>query len=261
MSAIASPSLRTALVLGHPGHELRVLGWASAHRPCVAVLTDGSGHEDGSRLGLTSEILTATECQAGAVYGEFTDRAIYASLLAGDKEFFLKLADRLAAWLQANRIDIVASDGIEGYNPTHDVCAAIVSRAVRLVAAYCGMSIQHYTFALTDAPQPEPLPRNALLVVLDADALDSKLALSRQYAKRAGGALVGEVEDMISRFGREAFAKEIFVPADEHRDFAPFASMPPFYETHGERQVAAGRYRDVIRFREHMMPILQALRE
>lgn len=254
------PSLRTALVLGHPGHELRILGWAAAHRPCVAVLTDGSGHDGVSRIGLTTDILAQMQCRTGSIYGDFTDRDIYARLLAHDVDFFLDLAERLSAWLQAERIDVVASDSIEGYNPTHDICAALVVRAVRLASAACGRHIRHYAFALTDAPSPEPAPLDALLTELDADALDAKLTLSRQYARQAGGALVDEVEDMISRFGRQAFATEILVPADEAREFAPFTATPPFYETHGERQVAAGRYRDVIRFRQHMVPVILALR-
>lgn len=251
---------RAALVLGHPGHELRVLGWASAYRPCVSVLTDGSGHDGISRLGLTSDILAQMQCRTGAVYGDFTDRHIYARLLAHDAGFFIGIADRLAAWLQAERIDVVASDGIEGYNPTHDICTAVVARAVRLASEACGRRILHYAFPLTDAPPPEPAPHDALLTELDPDALDAKLGLSRRYARQAGGALVDEVEDMITRFGRAAFAREVFVPANEERDFAPFSATPPFYETHGERQVAAGRYRDVIRFRQHMAPILDALR-
>lgn len=258
MSATPAPQ-RAALVLGHPGHELRVLGWASANRPCVAVLTDGSGHEGDSRIDLTTDLLAAMQCPTGPIYGATTDRALYARLLACDADFFLDLAERLAAWLHSERIDVVASDGIEGYNPTHDLCTAIVARSVRQVASN-GRHIRHCTFALTDAPPPDPMPDAALLVVLDDAALESKLSLARRYAHRAGGALVDEVDEMIARFGRAAFAREVFVPADESRDFAPFATTKPFYETHGERQVAAGRYRDVIRFRAHMLPILQALR-
>ena len=33
----------TALVIGHPGHELLVHGWLEVARPIVFVFTDGSG--------------------------------------------------------------------------------------------------------------------------------------------------------------------------------------------------------------------------
>ena len=35
---------RAALVVAHPGHELRVHGWLEVARPVVCVSTDGSGH-------------------------------------------------------------------------------------------------------------------------------------------------------------------------------------------------------------------------
>ena len=33
----------------------------------------------------------------------------------------------------------------------------------------------------------------------------------------------------------------------------------PFYETHGEKQVIAGHYGEVIRYREHIEPLADAL--
>ena len=39
---------RPALLLGHPGHELKVLGWLAENRPRVYVLTDGSGFDGAS---------------------------------------------------------------------------------------------------------------------------------------------------------------------------------------------------------------------
>ena len=38
-----------------------------------------------------------------------------------------------------------------------------------------------------------------------------------------------------------------------------FETERPYYEIHGERQVAAGYYRDVIRYREHLLPLADAL--
>ena len=41
---------RCALVVAHPGHELRVYGWLALRKPDVYILTDGSGHTGNSRL-------------------------------------------------------------------------------------------------------------------------------------------------------------------------------------------------------------------
>jgi hypothetical protein len=36
---------------------------------------------------------------------------------------------------------------------------------------------------------------------------------------------------------------------------------PPYYEIYGEKRVADGYYQQVIRYREHVLPIAQALRQ
>jgi len=46
-----------ALIIAHPGHELRVHHWLEKTRPLVFVLTDGSGRTAQSRLHSTTRIL------------------------------------------------------------------------------------------------------------------------------------------------------------------------------------------------------------
>jgi hypothetical protein len=259
MSALAPGSPRWAMVLGHPGHELRVLGWLRAHRPCVAILTDGSGSDGHSRIAPTDEILRHAQCVPGPVYGGSSDRQLYAALLGGDARVFVDLAEQLAQWLQDIAASGVVSDGVEGYNPTHDLCAAVTARAARLVARRRGGVLPHYTFPLVGPFVTQPLPAGALLFDLDPAQLADKLALSRQYARRAGGVLVEDVEEMIERLGEAAFAREMLAPADVARECVQYAASPPYYETYGQRQVEAGRYRDVIRYREHVQPLLRAL--
>ncbi|GAB3349012.1 hypothetical protein [Lysobacter tyrosinilyticus] len=256
--AVANPP-KWALVIGHPGHELRVLGWLRRERPVVAVLTDGSGHGSSGRIAQTTEILQACGVAIGEVHGQTSDREIYAAILSGDAAPFLAFATRLAEWLCEHAIDCVASDGIEGYNPTHDLCAALTARAARLATARRGQRVRHYTFPLVGPAVPSEVPPQALRIVLDEGQLTDKLALSRRYAASAGGTLVEEVEEMIARLGCDAFREEMLLPTEVGDDFAAFDAALPFYESHGERQVAAGHYRDVIRFRQHIKPLLYAL--
>ena len=56
----------TALIIGHPGHELRVFNWLEVTRPTVFVITDGSGKEGRSRLASTAQILKQTGAREGA---------------------------------------------------------------------------------------------------------------------------------------------------------------------------------------------------
>jgi hypothetical protein len=82
----------------------------------------------------------------------------------------------------------------------------------------------------------------------------------RRYGNIAGGKLREEVEDAFRTFGEYAFAHEYLFAAPESRQLEPdFAQAKPFYETYGEKQVAAGRYSSVIRFREHILPLVNRL--
>jgi hypothetical protein len=70
-------SLPSALVVAHPGHELRVFGWVEATRPRVYVLTDGSGRGGRSRLPATTRILAETGAVPAGIYGRLTDHDAY----------------------------------------------------------------------------------------------------------------------------------------------------------------------------------------
>src|SRR5947208_3095820 len=154
----ALPGRRAALVIAHPGHELRVHGWVELARPLAFVLTDGSGHTGQSRLTSTSGLLERAGAAPGGIYGRLTDRALYAAILGGD-------------------VDLVAG-------------------------------------------------------------------------------LAGEVAATFAETGLEAFRIECLRPVG---DSAP-PEDPPYYERYGERQVMAGHYGRVLRYREHFAPLEAALR-
>jgi hypothetical protein len=244
---------RWALIVGHPGHELRVWSWLCATRPLVAVLTDGSGSGGQARLALTREVCLQAEARISGCFGVATDRELYAAMLAGNIDFFLGLSEQLAATLLEERIDAVAGDAIEGYNPTHDVCRFIIDRAVRLVRRE--RPLTNYAFAIVGSAKPSG-QEGALVMPLSPEEVDTKLRVCRRYAEAAGGTLFGEVAAMLREFDAEEFAFEHLVPADGTR---PADSCRPFYETYGEQQAAAGRYDVVIRREQHIVPIERAL--
>jgi len=253
------PGPRSALIIGHPGHELRVLGWLRAAKPLVAVLTDGSGADGAPRIEQTTQLLDGALAARSAIFGIATDRELYHAILEQDLDYFVALAGRLSDELCEHRIEYVAGDSIEGYNPTHDVCSLMIGRAVRLASIRMGVEIRHRAFPLVGAPRPPSDTAGAECVRLTPDELARKLADIRTYAGSAGGALVTEVDELLHRFGDEAFAEEVFERVELAGALAAFERDKPFYETHGERQVAAGKYRFVIRYREHVEPIARAL--
>lgn len=241
---------RAALVIGHPGHELRLHGWLVQARPLVCVLTDGSGRSGHSRLAATTAVLEAAGAQRGPIYGRLCDRAAYDAILDGDHERFVALAGELADMLVAERIDVVVGDAAEGFNPTHDVCRLVIDAAVDL-AARARPRIASYEFPLDGPPDRGPIP-GAIRIALDEPAFTAKLAAARRY-----DALADEVGAAIATHGADAFRVECLSPVvpGAHRNDGP----PPFYERWGELRVEAGHYPRVLRRREHVVPLAVAL--
>src|SRR5205085_11713157 len=91
---------RAALVIGHPGHELRIHHWLERARPVTFVFTDGSGRTDRSRLASTTAVLERAGASRGSIYGAMSDRQLYRTILAGEHDVFTRLVDGLASALQ-----------------------------------------------------------------------------------------------------------------------------------------------------------------
>ena len=71
-------------------------------------------------------------------------------------------------------------------------------------------------------------------------------------------ALKARVKDIVDGAPIESFRVECLRPVTGAADWT--ADDSPFYELYGEKLVAAGRYKTVIRYREHMLPLTEAIR-
>ncbi len=247
-----NPKTRAALVIAHPGHELRVHHWIERTRPLVFVLTDGSGHTGVSRLASTTAVLERAGATPGAIYGRLSDQAVYRAILDGDVDLFAGLADELAAALDRAEIGCVAGDAVEGFNPGHDVCRLVINAAL----LRNGRHPQNFEFSLEGAPDdcPPEDRAGAIRLELDDDALQRKLAAAAGYPEMAY-----EMERALAHHGRASFGVECLRPVRYGLEIGGRHPRPPFYESYGERQVAAGIYREVIRFRDHMAPLAEGL--
>jgi hypothetical protein len=242
-----------ALVVAHPGHELRVHRWLEIARPVTFVLTRGDGRHGASRLDATSRVLQSTGARAGAVFGDLSDGEIYEALLAGDQDLFAGVLDRLSAALIDLEITHVAADAEEGHNPSHDICRYLAATAAAIASRAVGRTVADLDFAVVGRPDecPEHLRNRATWIDLDDEALARKLESARRYA-----GLGDEVARALAANGREAFRVEC-LRAGMLSVQPP--SARPFYEEYGERQVAAGHYARVVRFAEHVLPVKKAL--
>jgi hypothetical protein len=254
---IFAPFSSPALVVGHPGHELKMFGWIAEHHPQVHVITDGSGRQGISRLPSTSNFLSAMDAEPGEIFGPVSDAGVYCALLETNIQFFLDLLYGLADSFIRRGVDFVAGDASEGYNPTHDICRALVNAAVELAEKATGRSIPNYEFCLTEWEQNcEDLHDSRCLHLrLDEDMLRRKLKAAADY-----GELKEEVQRAIAARGEQYFQIECLrkVSAVIAEDAY---TTKPYYESFGEKRVAEGEYISVIRYKEHMLPILNALRD
>lgn len=267
------------LVIAHPGHELRVHGWLETTRPEVWVLTDGSGHTGRSRLDSTTRVLEATGGTRGRVYGRMTDVDLYHAVLNFEHRAFTSLVDDLADELMQTGVDCIAGDAEEGYNPAHDICRLVIDAATMLVNRRSDKQVRNYDFTLVGAPDrtAEKASRDSVWLQLDDAAFARKLSAARNYPElhaEVEGALNGSsngplrdhsdlAERSRSAYGvteTNNFRVECLRPVNSHRRVS-FAGQPPFYEDYGERQVKAGHYTHVLRYREHMLPLAAALED
>jgi hypothetical protein len=271
---------RAALIVAHPGHELRVHGWLEAARPRVCVLTDGSGRTGHSRLDSTTRVLDAAGACAGTVYGALSDGRLYAAVLEHEHAPFTRVVEELAAMLVRERVGVVAGDAEEGYNPSHDICRLIVNAAVRLASRTAPAPIANYDFTLVSPPGhgPEHLRADSIRFDLDEAAFARKLSAAHNYPELraeveaalsgAGGVALREHPDLARRTAASCagacaddFRVEWLRPvaAADGEPLSRGARERPFYEAYGERQVQAGHYERVLRYREHVLPLAAAL--
>jgi len=238
-------TIKTLLVLAHPGHELRVFHWMECVSPEVFILTDGSGGSQVPRTSYSEEVVARAGAKAGQPFGAMSDRLWYDAILAKDPDPFRQFAD--AVFNAAEGADAVAvvADAVDGYNPVHDLTSAI-GASVNMRLRQAGIAVTDF---LVSAAVPGVTACEALEVRLDADARERKLNAVRAYAP-----LADEARRVLAE-APESFSHEVLHRQDFHwpDDFVPF------WEKLARDRVSTGRYTRAITYRDHVLPIARAL--
>jgi len=247
---------KAALVVAHPGHELRVHHWMETSRPLVLVLTDGSGHLDAGRLDRTAEVLAGAGARpALSFFGRMADRDLYRAILDGDVEMFRALVDEMAAVLAGEAIEYVAADAVEGFNPGHDVCRLLVNAALARLHDRDGRDLPNLEFPLESAAlSRQTATREGIELHLDAKAFDRKLRAVDKYPE-----LTEEADRLRAAHGLTSFSVERLTPVDYGMDISECSEQPPAYEHWGTERVKSGYYKTVLRFRDHVEPLARHL--
>lgn len=247
---------RAALVIAHPGHELRIHHWLERARPVTFVLTDGSGNTDHSRLASTTAVLRSAGARSGSIYGAMSDRQLYQALLSGEYDVFERLVEELASALLRERVTYVAGDAVEGVNPGHDVCRILLNAALLRINQRGGPRLTNLEYPVEAPPQECPAEdlSEAIVLKLDDDAYARKMDAARSYPEMAK-----EIERVFKIHNVDVFRVECLRPVRYGLDIGSRFSHPCVYESYGEKQVSAGIYTEVVRFREHLAPLAEHL--
>jgi hypothetical protein len=243
-----------ALIIGHPGHELRIHHWLETVRPLTFVLTDGSGRGLQSRLPSTDKVLRGAGAKPATIFGRWTDAQAYEILLSGNLVALTGLTRELGQALIGNEIQTVVADAMEGFNPTHDLCRYMTNAAILIAERATGRKIANFDFVLVAPPDTAPaaIRDQCVRLQLDQPALTRKRIAAENYPE-----LKEEIDAAIAKFGLDIFATELLRPVSS--DLASACDGQPFYETHGESRVKEGHYHQVIRYQEHVLPLMEAL--
>lgn len=238
--------MKTILILAHPGHELRIFHWMEKTQPIVCILTDGSGGNQVSRTAYSREAISAAGGEYGPVFGTRPDKAWYDAILAGDAAPFCKVVEEAVALGRGETTVTVIGDAVDGYNPVHDLTAAI-GRAVARRLAAIGTDVTY----LVSAAVPGVAGREARALVLDPAARERKAAAIQAYSP-----LVEEARRIYEE-SPESFAREVLL----QQDFDWPDDFQPHWEKFARERVVSGRYSNPITYRDHVLPVARAIIE
>jgi hypothetical protein len=240
-----------ALIIAHPGHELRVFRFVELYKPRVYVLTDGSGSAGSSRLHNTIGILKDCGASVSPIMGYYTDKEIYRIILEKDYSSLTALSLKILSDFQENNIQVVAGDALEGFNPTHDLCRYLINLTIAVKEAKDGIQMLNLEFLLDGLMSEEDA---SLVVRLDDDSFNRKRKAAEGYAE-----LAYELQSAIQKYGSTPFMAECLRKVVRPDIFSSWGDGIPFYEKYAIEKVNSGVYKKVISFQEHLLPLIHHL--
>lgn len=231
--------MNSALIIGHAGHELKVLKFIQLFRPLVFVLTDGSGTNGVSRIESTRKIVEYFGCRVSPVFGYFTDTQIYEHILTGTTGPFVELRNKIQRLLIAHDIDTVFGDACEGFNPSHDLCRYMINNCVSRIAQLPPYkTISNYDFLLSSFE-----PQGHFKITLDENDKQSRDALINAYP---------EIKHEIELAKKHAPDESVFNYESIRKvtdvSLKKWTTDAPFYETYAQKKIREGKYSSIITF-------------
>jgi hypothetical protein len=246
-----------ALIVAHPGHEVRAYGWYERAQPHLFVLTDGGGSGADDRLDFSRRLAAGVGAPISSLFGSFGDRDLYAAVLARDPAPFLAWTGALAEALAAIDPSVVVVDSWQMYNVSHD----LVHVMGRVAAEHAGRRLGHPIRIAEYDPAPArlgaPVPRAARAFAVE---LDEPAFARKQAAASRCTSLRAELNAILESEGLDAQRIELYRDTPDLGLLTQPTGFVPPYEHFGAERVAAGRYTNCIRWGEHVAPVVAAIR-
>lgn len=246
-----------SLVVAHPGHELLAYGWLLELSPSVHIVSDGSGRDSDARIEASAHLLRNDLGIPGSVFGRWTDLELYEALFAGRFGAFLTLRDELVdAWC-AEGVQTVICDAYERKILMHDVVQLVASAAVETAEKRgLGMELLELPNHIAADEERPGAPHRLAALNLSDKLLKKKIEAARGYQSEV---IQHEVEEFLRLRGEESFRQEVLFRA-HRKSIDDLENEPrPAWEDHGEFLMQQGVYDHVIRLREHVIPLVEAL--
>jgi hypothetical protein len=240
-----------ALVIAHPGHELRIFRFVELYKPRVYVLTDGSGSAGSSRLHNTIGILKECGASISPIMGYYTDKEIYRIILEKDYSSLTALGLKMLTDFHENNIQVIVGDAVEGFNPTHDLCRYLTNLIIAVKEAKDGIEMLNFEFLLDGLMREEDA---SLVVRLDDDSFNRKRKAAEGYAE-----LAYELQSAIQKYGSTPFMAECLRKVVSPDILSSWGNGMPFYEQYAIEKVNSGVYKKAISFQEHLLPLIHHL--
>ena len=248
---------KAAMIIAHPGHELRAVKFMRLHKPDVYILTDGSGSRNSSRISKSIEIIESLGAKYVGSLPPLSDADLYRHIINKDAIEIKSIQESIKKEILSSQSNIIVGDALEGFNPAHDLCRYIINSIIKDLASEGGLeNINNYAIELEAPPNRYHGNKNfnGHTYLLNEEELNLKLNLAMSYSE-----LRFETERAIASFGVDAFRTESLVKVFDLDVICGFDTPLPAYEMYGERRVRDGIYKDVICFKSHLKPIAEFL--
>jgi len=246
----------SALVVAHPGHELRLYGWVRRERPRLSILTTGSrsGRSD-LRLQASRSLAQSTGSKIGPLFGAIVDRDFYDLVLAGEENVFHEWTTTLREQFCTDHTRLVVVDGWQMYNVAHDLVHVMARVAAFEASQRLGSSIECLEYSVVpDALTTQVGVGPAILDLKLEDAVfEQKAAAASDYPD-----IEVDLDEVIRYEGVNALRHEVLRNPPPVESLLRPTAVVPFYERFGEERVSVGLYREVLRW-QHMRPLVKAL--